>query len=462
MYSQECLSSSQARWAVDLCWLRVFGGRWLWEGSEVWQGWPGPAAWLCLCQEVTGLEQLQLEGSEWAQCPPGTPTQAENVGGGKRSQINVHKIQKRAKNSKKPGFWSHGPEIIPMVRLPLWCGMFWPWCSAWTLPWWSACPCPAAFPHTARWLQSVGFQGKGRHFCWRNPILCSRTFFLFFRKRLTGLNKADRRCGRTFSGAALAGAQQKWFWLWPGTGTLPSPPMPQFAHLWKYHPAVFMFTHAVPGPHILWHSGSLSSPAVPCWPWAAEAREDLISLSAGIDLHMLVLLSYRDWQQHRWMKMSFLGVFLHEEWLWARRQSMEQRGCTRSAQHSCRWKGGHISAGQCWAGHLGEGKFVPFPAEPACCFSTVETNDCNARFLPDWHPLAKARTISLEALPSSLHAFALVLKHRWHLGLGGMATIRRENPFSLKSDNMLPAPRMENLQYYLESRDIRRRSPTGI
>lgn len=67
----------------------------------------------------------------------------------------------------------------------------------------------------------------------------------------------------------------------------------------------------------------------------------------------------------------------------------------------------------------------------------------------------------LEALPSSLHAFAVVLMYRWHPGLGGVAAVGREGPFSLKSDNVLPAPLMENLQYYHKTRDIRHRSPTG-
>lgn len=40
-------------------------------------------------------------------------------------------------------------------------------------------------------------------------------------------------------------------------------------------------------------------PAVPCCPWAAEAGEDLINLGVGVDLHSLVQLSDRDWQQHR-------------------------------------------------------------------------------------------------------------------------------------------------------------------
>lgn len=65
-----------------------------------------PAAWLCICEEVTGLEQLQLEGNERTQCPAGTPTQTENVEREKRSQVNTHKIHKRAGNRKEPGFWS--------------------------------------------------------------------------------------------------------------------------------------------------------------------------------------------------------------------------------------------------------------------------------------------------------------------------------------------------------------------
>lgn len=53
-----------------------------------------------------------------------------------------------------------------------------------------------------------------------------------------------------------------------------------------------------------------------------------------------------------------------------------------------------MSAGQCCAGCLGEGKLVPFPAEPACFFSIMEKNHCSAHILPGCHALTNARTLS--------------------------------------------------------------------
>lgn len=76
---------------------------------------------------------------------------------------------------------------------------------------------------------------------------------------------------------------------------------------------------------------------------------------------------------------------------------------------------GHVSAGQCCAGCLGEGKFlpvVPFPSEPASFFSIMETNHCNAHILSGWRCLIRAIIISAEALPASLHASAVVPKHK--------------------------------------------------
>lgn len=148
-------------------------------------------------------------------------------------------------------------------------------------------------------------------------------------------------------------------------GTLPWPPVPQFPHLWKHHLAVFMFTNTVPGPHIWWHSGPLSSPAVPllalgstgrgeahkswCWCWLtlidSVVRHTLAAIQVNADE---IFGSFPPWG------MTGLGG------------STDRRGCTRSDQHSYRWKGEDTSAGQCCAGCLGEGKLVPFPAEPAC------------------------------------------------------------------------------------------------
>lgn len=119
---------------------------------------------------------------------------------------------------------------------------------------------------------------------------------------------------------------------------------------------------------------------------------------------------------------------------------------------------GHISAGRCCAGCLGEGRLVPFPAEPACYFSIVEANHCNAHILPGWHPLARARTISAGSTSLIPACFCCC---PYAQVTPGVAAVRREGPFSLKSDNILPAPLMENLQYYHKTRDIRHRSPTG-
>lgn len=186
---------------------------------------------------------------------------------------------------EKTGVWSYGPGIIQLARLPLQCGMFQPWCSAWALPWWSARPYPAAFQHTAWRLQSVGLQGKGRHFYWRNPTLCSRWFFLFFRKRLIRLTKEDGRHGRTFSGAALGELSRS------GSDS---------CQAWSHCLHLLCLSFPISESTTQMFSDSLTlcqgltfygiqDPSAPlqslCWPWAAEAGENLINLGVGVDLH---------------------------------------------------------------------------------------------------------------------------------------------------------------------------------
>ena len=51
-----------------------------------------------------------------------------------------------------------------------------------------------------------------------------------------------------------------------------------------------------------------------------------------------------------------------------------------------------VSAVLAVLGRVGLRLPVPFPAEPGCFFSKMETNHCNARILSGWHRLI--RTVS--------------------------------------------------------------------
>lgn len=108
---------------------------------------------------------------------------------------------------KKNRFWESWARNYPVgeVASPVWhtvAMLFSALRAEKALPWCPASPCSAALQRTPWWLQSMGLQGKRWCFCCRNPILCSERFF-FLRKRLTRLNKENRRCGRALPGAAL-------------------------------------------------------------------------------------------------------------------------------------------------------------------------------------------------------------------------------------------------------------------
>lgn len=142
---------------------------------------------------------------------------------------------------------------------------------------------------------------------------------------------------------------------------------------------------------------------------------------------------------------------------------MERRRCTSSDQHSSRWKGEDtrllVSAVQAV---LGRANWCHFQQSHLVAFPWWRQTIAMHTFCQAGTRWPNQEPALLEALPSSLNAPVVLLMYMWHLELGGVAAIIRESPFSLKSDNILPAPLMENLQYYHKSRDIRHRSPPGI
>lgn len=168
--------------------------------------------WLYLCEVISGLEQLQLVGNKCTQ-PLGPPlpsrdwSQAANTerkcGRGKEKS-SYYKSMGGLGVEKVPGFGNHAlvGEVASGVA-----------CSGHAL---LQERCPGVLLLHAQLCFSAhldGFSqwppGERRHFCWRNPILGSKRFFPFFRKRLMRLNKENRRCGERYPGQHWAGAQQK-------------------------------------------------------------------------------------------------------------------------------------------------------------------------------------------------------------------------------------------------------------